>query len=943
MQTPPLPPDETDRLNALRCTGLLDTAPEERFDRITRLAKHSLRVPIALISLVAQQRQWFKSVQGLEGTTETSREVSFCGHTILGTDIFEVPNAADDLRFTDNPLVMAAPHIRFYAGVPLHDTNRYRIGTLCVIDRLPRRLTGDEKKVLHDLAAIAEEELARPFVEAQAHYAALLHHLNELTLTDYSNPQERYRAYLEVGCQALKMETGIVSHIQNSEYRVEASHSPLPGIKPGDVYPLSETYCAAVVQKQNTVSYEHIGRNPAMQTHPIYMNLKVETYIGVPIWVNRKLYGALSFSDRKPRQTPFFSAELQFASLLATALARAIEHQHSRRLQQQAHHALAQQKTLFESIFRALPDGVTLTDPERRILRTNPAAHSLFGYAPGELDGRKTSILYANEGASLQRVDEQYHPGKAAGSAISEQEYRRKDGTTFIGETVGSVIRTPDDEIFGYIEVTRDISARKEVERIKEEFVSTVSHELRTPLTSLSGSLGLVYAGVAGNLPEKATELVSLAYRNSERLISLVNDILDMERLSAGHIEFKMAPVDLREMLLDAEEVNLGYAERYDVKLTIEAPVPAVTVHVDQDRMHQVLTNLISNAVKFTPVGRSVVLSASVLGERIRIEIRDEGPGIPDSLRPRLFERFAQGDASDARQKSGTGLGLAISKAIVDAHYGVLGFEKNQPRGTIFFIELPLDADDCEATRELGGSGKVLICEDDPDDAAHLLQVVQKAGLQANVAASAEEAQTLFKTNQYDIITIDLWLPDGDGLSLIRNLRELDPKATFLVISRSKQPLTGIEGIKLLDWQTKPVDTVRLRRALKTALENNKRNCILHIEDDPDIRLVIDGLCSDLARVAPAGSLAEARSLLRSGLRPTAIILGLALPDGAGHELFELIRSEPAPKIPIVVFSDGAVETDVLTQADAVILKSEANSPSVHDTLAYLLDRPDTQ
>ena len=942
MRSPRLPANEAKRLAALHCTGLLDTAPEERFDRVTRLARLSLRVPIALISLVAEDRQWFKSSQGLGETAQTPREVSFCAHAILGSKLFEVPDATEDARFADNPLVTGAPHIRFYAGVALHDTAGYRLGTLCVIDRQPRRLSADEKAALHDFAAIAEQEISRPVLESQVHYAAL-RHLNELAFREYAGRQQRYRDYLATGCQTLNMETGIVSRIRGEDYRVEAVRSPLRVIETGDVYPLGETYCAAVVREQNVVTYENVGHDPVVQMHPAYLSLSLESYIGAPIWVNRALYGTLNFSDRKPRRTPFSLAELQFVSLLANALGRAIEQQRDQESKHHVHQGLVQQKTLFESIFHALPDAVVLADAERRILRANPAAAQLFGYERDELKGRKTLMLYAHQDSYLQRGREQYHPGAdPADSSIVEIEYRRKDGTTFVGETVGAVVHTPEHNVFGYLGVIRDISARKEVERIKEEFVSTVSHELRTPLTSLSGSLGLVYGGAAGTLPAKAAELVTVAYRNSERLIHLVNDILDMERLATGRIEFKMAPVSLRDMLLDAEEVNLGYAERYSVQLAVAMPVPEVAIHVDRDRMHQVLTNLISNAVKFTPVGSAVLIRACIREDNIRIEVCDEGPGIPDSLRPRLFERFAQADASDARQKGGTGLGLAISKAIVEEHHGRIGFEANQPRGTVFFVELPMEYPDSGIDLPVGSTGQVLICEDDPADAEHLQRVVAKTGLQAVVARSAQETGALFEANRYDVIIIDLWLPDGDGLSLIRNLRELDPEATFLVVSRAKRRLTEVEGIKLLDWLTKPVDTVRLRRALKTALTREGRNCILHVEDDPDVRTMIRTLCGDLGEIVPAGSLAEAHGRLASGLRPAAIILDLVLPDGSGRALFEHLRNGPDPAIPIVVFSGHDVEPDVLAQADAVIMKANAKEHSVRDTLAYLLNADDT-
>ncbi|MDX2022520.1 MAG: diguanylate cyclase [Deltaproteobacteria bacterium] len=158
MQAPPSPPDETSRLAALRALGLLDTQAEERFDRLTRLAQRLLGVPIALISLVDERRQWFKSRQGLD-VSETDRALSFCGHAILSDDIFLVPDATADERFSDNPMVVGAPNIRFYAGRPLHDANSHRVGTLCLIDSRPRQLSQEHRQLLEDLAALVEEQI----------------------------------------------------------------------------------------------------------------------------------------------------------------------------------------------------------------------------------------------------------------------------------------------------------------------------------------------------------------------------------------------------------------------------------------------------------------------------------------------------------------------------------------------------------------------------------------------------------------------------------------------------------------------------------------------------------------------------------------------------------------------------------------------------------------
>ncbi|MFL6694079.1 MAG: ATP-binding protein, partial [Ramlibacter sp.] len=244
-----------------------------------------------------------------------------------------------------------------------------------------------------------------------------------------------------------------------------------------------------------------------------------------------------------------------------------------------------------------------------------------------------------------------------------------------------------------------DISRRKEVERLKTEFVSTVSHELRTPLTAVYGSLRLLAGGVAGQLPAQGKQLLEMSTRSCERLIRLINDVLDVERIASGRLALRPAPLELRALVARALHDTEAYAHELGVRVRLdEASADHARVVADGDRVTQVVVNLLSNAAKYSPRGDEVLVTLGANEGRARVTVIDHGPGIPPEFRSRLFERFAQADASDRREKGGTGLGLNICRSIVEAHGGTIAFESEPGVRTAFWFELPLEAADATAS-----------------------------------------------------------------------------------------------------------------------------------------------------------------------------------------------------------------------------------------------------
>ena len=336
------------------------------------------------------------------------------------------------------------------------------------------------------------------------------------------------------------------------------------------------------------------------------------------------------------------------------------------------------------------PIAVFEFDPEGRILTMNPAAETLFGFSTGEMVGRPGTD-------SLFPVDARNDIGKHWRELIKSREplfglrmtNTRRDGAEIFCEWSLTPLVNPENRVISVIVQGRDITQQLEAERMKQEFTSTLSHELRTPLTSIIGSLQLINSGVLGDIEKDVLEMTSIAERNGQRLLDLINDILDVEKIESGKLTLFSEPLPLGELLTESLALNRGFADRFKVHLVTSGELQAVTVNADRKRLLQVMTNLLSNAAKFSPEGSTVSVTMETTDGNVRVGVHDSGPGIPESFRHRIFGRFAQADMSYTRQKGGTGLGLAICKRLLEIMGGKIGFSDRDGGGTIFWFELP--------------------------------------------------------------------------------------------------------------------------------------------------------------------------------------------------------------------------------------------------------------
>jgi PAS domain S-box-containing protein len=445
----------------------------------------------------------------------------------------------------------------------------------------------------------------------------------------------------------------------------------------------------------------------------------------------------------------------------------------------------------FRLAIEAAPTGMLLMDLSGSIVLVNAQIEKLFGYPRSELLGRPIEILVperlrANIPAFRQGLFNA--PTARAGDLYG----LRKDGSEVPIEIGLNPLRTSEGEFV--LSSILDVSQRLEIDRIRNEFVSTVSHELRTPLTSIRGSLGLLQSGAMGRLPKKAAEMVAIAYKNSGRLVRIINDILDIGSIEAGKLTLKMCIVPLAELLQQSVEANAGLAEKCGVSFVLEPVSANDRVMADPDRLMQVVANLLSNAAKFSLPGAEVRIRVRPGSTTMRVEVQDSGAGIPEAFKAHIFEKFAQADASATRRFEGTGLGLSIARKLMEAMGGSIGFDSIVDQGSVFYIELPrMDAAPAmlrttqlsetaaykvllnfASATEVGSSAilpRLLYVEDDED-----LISVTRAALSDRVeivpARTLRDAERLLREEIFGLVILDQSLPDGDGITLVDLIAE---------------------------------------------------------------------------------------------------------------------------------------------------------------------------
>ena len=353
--------------------------------------------------------------------------------------------------------------------------------------------------------------------------------------------------------------------------------------------------------------------------------------------------------------------------------------------------ALRESEETFRSALQFASIGMALVSPDGRWMKVNSALTNILGYSEEELLATDfQSISHPDDLDEDIRLTELALAG-GVDSFQMEKRFLRKDGSPIWTLLSTALVRNAVGEPQYFVSQISDISEQKEIDRIKSEFISTVSHELRTPLTSIRGALGLVVGTMKASIPEAGIRLLTIAQQNSERLIILINDILDIDKIASGKMKFELRETAVHPLLVEAVVSNQSFADKYDVELVINATDQGCSFQIDDQRFIQVITNLISNAAKFSSAHSKVLIDALYARDKVTISVTDFGRGISPEFQNRIFGKFTQEDSSGSRAVSGTGLGLHITKQLVEQMHGRIGFESTLGKGTTFWVEFDLN------------------------------------------------------------------------------------------------------------------------------------------------------------------------------------------------------------------------------------------------------------
>ena len=873
-------PNEADRVAALHELNLLDTPPEERFDRLTRIASKLFNVPIALISMVDTDRQWFKSSQGLE-LKETPRDISICGHAIVQDEPFVIENALEDIRFADNPLVIGEPKIRFYAGHPLHGRNDNLIGTLCIVDTAPRSFDESDQKALQDLARIVDTELSL------GELSNLHQELVESQFHERKAEEENRHIF------TTSMDLLCVVGFDGFFHRVNPMFSKTLGFTEEE---LLSSPVMEFVHPDDRESTQAAIEEVAQGTDVVEFE-------------NRSLCKDGSF-----RWTAWSAPASRENDDCLYAVGRDITERKA------IERALRESEARFRSLFEHTPEAVVLVDMESGTFTdANQNAQdlylldreSLLKVGPVEV----SPPVQPNGRNSREMAEEKIREALAGKLTVFEWVHTRSNGQEVPCEV--RLVPMPDAEHLTVRASVTDISWRKEAEmalqqakeaaeaanQAKSEFLANMSHEIRTPMNAVIGMTEMV---LDMDLPEVQRDYLQTALNSAESLMSIINEILDFSKIEAGKLQLERIPFSLREFLGDSMK-SLGVrsdAANLELAWHVDADVPDLLTG-DTTRLRQIIINLVGNSIKFTDAGEVVLRVKKVklnsTAAELQFTVQDTGIGIPPDRLHAVFETFQQADSSTTRRFGGTGLGLAICSRLVEMMGGKIWVESQIDQGTTFFFtcvlgiaQEPEQAPDVDA---LAGV-RVLIVDDNATNRHILQDMLAKWGLSVSLASGGREGITQLQratasSQPFSLVITDLHMPEMDGFDFSREIRRLpgceNMKIIMLTSGAGHSDASQCKDLQIDRHLMKPTKPSELLSAIFYSLDLRKsepeRSGTTRIDEHDligslNILLAEDGVANQKLAVA---------LLNRWGHTVTIANNGLEAIEAMNHQSFDLI------------------------------------------------------
>ncbi len=811
MQPPPELPNEAQRILALHELQILDTPPEERFDRFTRLASEFFGVPIVLVSLVDTARQWFKSCYGLDAT-ETGRDISFCGHAIERDELFVVESALDDPRFAKNPLVTGEPHIRFYAGQPLRATDGSLLGTFCLIDRQPREFNDRERQFLQDFGRIVETEL------------------NSLQLSELN------RQLAESEAERRK----------TSEQRDHLFHNSLDLLC---VAGLDGYFRNINPMFSKTLGYtdEEILATPFIEfVHPDDR----ETTMAVVSQLSEgsdlvRFENRYICKDGSLRWLEWSCPAIAEGEESIYAIARDVT------TEKAYEQVIQESETHVKLLFDHAPEAILMFDLEdAKFVDANQNALDLF-----QLD--RDSLLQCspvelspptqpNGRSSAEMAEEVINSAMAGNVSVFEWVHLRSDDQTVPCEV--RLVPLPGERPTVRASIT-DITWRRDAEtqmreakeaaeaanRAKSDFLANMSHEIRTPMNAVIGMTEMV---LDTDLTANQRDYLQTVHESAESLMTIINEILDFSKIESGKLTLEKIPFSLRDFVgntmkslaLRAHSSNLELAWR------VQPDLPDRIVG-DATRLRQIIVNLVGNAIKFTRQGE-IVLDVSAgsddtghPGSELLFAVKDTGIGIPPDRLDAVFQEFQQADTSTTRRFGGTGLGLAICSRLVELMHGRIWVESQVGEGSTFSFSglfetaQPLSPDhNLDELQDV----RVMVVDDNATARQFMSELLRTWGMQVAEAASGTSAldhlqRATADSQTVQIMVTDLEMPEMDGLELTREIRQrtaLRETNILLLTSGTRKSITrSCEALKITRNLLKPAKHSEILDAFRLALD----------------------------------------------------------------------------------------------------------------------------